>query len=170
MSQAQLKLVHAPHPIFKKKAQAIEHIDDQVKDWINQMFEIMAKEQGIGMGANMVGLLKRIVVINMRQDDQHHKYAMINPVITEKSDETQTFEEASLSFLGISANVTRPSSISVTFLNEDGQSKTIRAEGFLATVIQHEIDYLDGITFLDHLSKLRRDRLIKKIQTNCGCC
>jgi peptide deformylase len=128
------------------------------------MFETLRIEHGIGLGANMVGVLKRIIVVKMQQETGLVSYAMVNPEILESSKETQTIEEASLSFPGIAANITRPKSITVRYLDYDGNPQTLAADGFLATVIQHEMDYLDGKVFLDYLSKMKRDMLLKKME------
>jgi peptide deformylase len=159
-----LQLVYAPHPIFKKKAEPVAVVDEGIRTLIAQMFETLRVEHGVGLGANMVGILKRIAVIHMKQDGKTHRYAMINPEITERSKETQRVEEASLSFPGISAEIERPRAITVKYLDEQGQPQELHAEGFLATVIQHEVEYLDGVVFLDHLSKMNRDRLLKRMQ------
>jgi peptide deformylase len=90
--------------------------------------------------------------------------ALVNPEITWRSEETQTFEEGSLCFPHIAAEVTRPRAIRVRHLDRDGAPQELAAEGFLATVVQHEMDYLDGITFLDHLSRMKRDMLLKRMQ------
>ena len=155
-----LPIILAPHPIFRQKAEAVEKVDDEVKRTIARMFATLDAEFAVGIGANMVGLLKRIVVIHLR--DEGTRLAMVNPVILNRSTETQTFEEASISFPGISAKVTRPKSVTVEYLDEAGAKQTLDAEGFLATVIQHEIDYLDGKIFVDYLSKMKKDMLLKK--------
>lgn len=159
-----LPLVIAPDPVFRKKALPVEDVNDDVRAEVAAMFETLAREQGVGLGANMVGLLKRIIVIDLKDDGNSDPLAMINPEITRASEETQTFKEASLSFPGISAEITRPSAIKVLYLDIEGQTRSIEADGFLATVIQHEMDYLDGRTFLDHLSGMKRKMLLKKME------
>ncbi len=128
------------------------------------MFEVLQIENGIGLGANMVGLLERIVVINMWERDKLLTYSMVNPEIIEFSKETQVFEEASLSFPGISAKIARPKQIKVKYLDYNGHQQILEADNFLSTVVQHEIDYLDGKIFLDYLSKIKRDMLINKMK------
>lgn len=157
-----LSLIYAPHPIFKQVAQPVTHINEQVKQHIKDMFAVMKKEDGIGLGANMVGLLEAIIVLDWPEGKI--KMAMINPEITWQSDDMQAFEEASLSYRGISAVVKRPSKIKVTYLSEDNARCEMEAQGFLATLIQHEVDYLNGVTFLDHLSSLKRESLLKKMK------
>ena len=164
-----MQLIIGPNPIFKQIATPISEVNDEVRGWIKDMFAIMYEEGGLGLGANMVGLLKRIVVVDMQEGGHKSPLPLINPEIIAKSAETQTTEEASLSFPGISAPITRPKTISVRFLDETGATKTLDADGFLAIVIQHEMDYLDGKTYLDHLSKMKRDMLLKKMKKqSCG--
>lgn len=159
-----LPLVIAPHPIFRKVAEPIDTIDDEVREQVKAMFDTLYREQGVGLGANMVGLLKRIIVIDLKEDGKKSPIAMINPDLTWTSVEQQTFEEGSLSFPGISAKITRPQTIHVTWLDPEGKVQTMEATGFLATVIQHEMDYLDGRTYLDHLSPVKRKMLLKKME------
>jgi len=158
-----LSLIHAPDPIFKKKAIEVDKIDDEIRTIIDDMFETLEFEKAVGIGANMVGILKRIAVVDLHENNISKPHAFINPEIIWESDKTQTFEEASICFAGISAKITRPESIKLKYLDYDGEQQELEAEGFLATVIQHEIDYLNGITFLDHLSRTKREMLLKKM-------
>ncbi len=160
---ALLNLVYAPDPIFKQVSPPVDTIDDTVRDLIHDMFETLEFEQGVGMAAPMVGILQRIAVVNLNEDNTPNPYCFINPEIIWRSDDTQTFEEASLCFVGISADIPRAKAITVRYLDESGAEQELTAEGFFAHVIQHEIDYLDGITFIDHLSRLKRDMLLKKM-------
>lgn len=157
-----LPLVFAPDPVFRKTAEAVSEVDDEIRQLIRDMFDTLYLEKGLGIGANMVGVLKRVIVLDLQDGGIKNPIAMINPDISFASDEVQTFTEASLSFPGIEAKVTRPTSISVQYLNEHGAVSQMDADGFLATVIQHEMDYLDGRTFLDQLSRLKRDALMRK--------
>jgi len=159
-----LPLVIAPNSVFKKKAEKVIVVDDSIRQIVADMFETLYAEQGLGLGANMVGVLKQIIVIDLHEGGVSTPLAMINPEILEASDEVQTFNEASLSFPGIAADITRPSEISVQYLDENGAMQTMQAEGFLATVIQHEMDYLQGRTFLDHLSRIKRANLVRRYQ------
>jgi len=157
-----LPLVIAPNPVFRQKAEKVDVVDDRVRGQIKQMFETLYHENGIGLGANMVGLLRQIIVIDMKDGGEGAPLAMINPQIVTQSDEVQSFTEASLSFPGISADIPRPAHIQVAYVNEQGEACSLEASGFFATVIQHEMDYLQGRTFLDHLSRTRRDALMRK--------
>lgn len=159
-----LSLVYAPDPIFRKKASPVEKVDDAVRSIIDDMFETLEFEKAVGMGANMVGILKRIAIADLHENGVSKPYTFINPEIFWYSDELQEFEEASICFLGISAAVKRPRAIKLRYLDYNGNKQELEAEGFFASVIQHEIDYLNGKIFLDYVSKMKRDMLIKKMQ------
>lgn len=161
---AHLHLITAPDPIFRQKAEVVEVVDDDIRAIVDQMFEVLYAEKGLGLGANMVGVLKRICVVDLGEDGKREPITLINPEIIEASDELEEYEEASLSYPGISAKIKRPKEITVKFLDRDGKAQELKAEVPLSTVIQHEMDYLGGRTYLDHLSKMKRDRLLKKMQ------
>lgn len=161
---AVLQLIYAPNPIFKQVAEPVEQVNDEIRGMVNDMFDTLEFEQAVGMGANMVGILKRIAIVDLNEGGVSKRQTFINPEITWRSDEMQTQEEASICFPFISANIERPKAIKVSYLDETGAAQELEAEGFLASVIQHEIDYLDGKTYLDYLSKLKRDSLLKKMQ------
>jgi peptide deformylase len=158
-----LQLVLAPHPIFKQKAAPVEEVNDEIRNTIDNMFVTMYHEGAVGMGANMVGILKRIAIIDLQLGGKNEPYTLINPEITWKSDELVTLEEGSVCFPGISANITRPAVIEVSFLDYYGKPQKLKVDGPLARVIQHEVDYLNGIVFWDYLSKLKRDMLLAKM-------
>ena len=160
---ALLQLVYAPDPIFKQKATPVEAVDDAVRQLADDMLETLAFEKAVGIGANMVGELRQIAVVDLCEGGVSDPYVFINPEITWRSEEMDENEEASICFVNISAKVTRPKAIKLRYLDYDGQPQELAAEGFLACVIQHEVDYLHGVTFLDHLSKMKRDMLMKKM-------
>ncbi len=159
-----LQIVYAPNKIFKEQAYEVAKVDDAVRATVDKMVATMYVEGARGLGANMVGILQRIAVVDLQENDMRDPMVLINPEIIWYSEETQVFQEASLSFPGIDAEVRRPKAIKVKYLDYDGKQQELEAEGFLATVIQHEVDYLDGTVFLDHLSKLKRDTLLKKME------
>ena len=162
MNMTILPLIYGPNEIFSKRALHIELVNNKIRSLVDDMLETMYHENAIGMGANMVGILQRIVVIDLQHDDIRTPYSMINPEIIWHSNEVQTFNEASICFTGISAKITRPKSIKVSYLDYNGIQQELEAEGYFATVIQHEIDYLNGKIFLDYLSKMKKDMLLKK--------
>lgn len=159
-----LPLVYAPDPIFKKKALEVKKVDDDIRSLVDNMFDTLEFYKAVGVGANMVGVLKRIAVVNLHEDGVSNPRTFINPEIFWSSEELQENEEASICFLGISAEIKRPAAIKVRYLDYDGNQQELKAEGFLATVIQHEVDYLNGVIFLDHLSKLKKTMHLQKMQ------
>ncbi len=158
-----IPLIYAPNEIFKKKSEAVSIVDDSIRALIDSMLETLYLAHGIGMAANMVGVLKRIAIIDLQEDGGKAPLTFINPEVTWRSSEMQEFEEASICYPGIGASISRPSAIKLSYTDYEGKTQEMEAEGFLATVIQHEIDYLDGKVFLDYLSKLKRDMLMKKM-------
>jgi peptide deformylase len=160
---ALLPLVYAPHPVFRQKAEPIGEIDAAVRALAADMTETMYAYDAVGIGANMVGVLRRIAVVDLREGGARFPYVLINPEVLRESRETQTNEEASLSFPYISAPVTRPKAIGLRYRDAEGAQQELEAEGFLAAVMLHEIDYLDGRTFLDRLSRAKREMLTAKM-------
>ena len=160
---ALLPLVYAPNPIFRQKAAAVQVVDDAVRAIVDDMFETLEFENSVGMGANMVGLLQQIAIVDLHENGGSQPHTFINPDIFWRSEDMQENEEASLCFPGICAEIKRPHAIRRRYLDYEGQPAELAAEGFLACVIQHEVDYLHGITFLDHLSRMKRDMLLKKM-------
>ncbi len=158
-----LSLVIAPNPIFKQKALDVQQVDDDIRTLCADMLETLYAERGIGIAAPMVGVLKRVIAIDLQEEGIRAPLICINPQITSTSSYTQTHEEASLCFPGIRAEIERPNALELNYLDTDGKPQNLQADDWLATVIQHEMEYLDGRVFLDNLSKLKRDRLIKKM-------
>jgi len=168
-----LPLVFAPDPIFKKRAEPVTEIDATIQSLAEDMLDTLYENHAVGIGANMVGALKRVIVVDLQEGGERTPLVCINPELLAKSTETQTNDEASLCFPGIRVEVTRPSQIEMRYMTLDGRVETLEAHGWLAAVILHEMEYLDGKTFLDNLSKMKRDRLIKKMikdQKNASCC
>lgn len=157
-----LPIVIAPDPIFRKKAAVVETFDASLIQTISRMFETLYENRGLGLAANMVGLLQQIIIIDLQEGGKRDPLVLINPRVLESSIEQQKFLEASLSFPGIEAEISRPQKVTVSYVNESGTAQNLSADGFLSTVIQHEMDYLKGRTYLDHLSRLKRDRLLRK--------
>jgi peptide deformylase len=158
------QLIYAPNPIFSEISAPVEQVDDDVRTLVQDLFETLEVEQGIGMAAPMVGVKRRIIVVDLYEGGVSQPLAFINPEIVWRSEEMQEQEEASLCFVGISAPVKRPYGIRLRYVDIQGAAQEMSAEGLLASVILHEMDYLDGKTFLDHLSRLKRDMLLKKMQ------
>ena len=158
------KIVIEPDPILRKKSSLIENVDDQVRRLMDDMLLTMYEAPGIGLAAVQVGILKRVIVIDISKDDQKKKpMFFVNPKITHKSKKTSVYEEGCLSLPGHFAEIERPSECHVNYIDYNGREKELKADGLLATCLQHEIDHLNGILFIDYLSKLKKDMIIKKI-------
>ncbi|MBN66267.1 MAG: peptide deformylase [Rickettsiales bacterium] len=159
-----LRLIYGPDPIFKQTAAPVNAFDDALRATTEAMCKVMYSEKAVGLGANMVGLLQRIIVVDLQIQAERAPMVMVNPVIEARSEAVQRFEEGSISFPFISAEIERPAEIRLTYQDINGNTQPMQAEGWLATVIQHEIDYLDGVVFLDYLSKTKRDMLLRRMQ------
>lgn len=160
-----LSLILAPDPIYKTICTPVEEVNDSIRALLDEMMDVVREEHAMGIGAPMVGLTKRLVAVEMEDEQgKTHSYKMVNPIITERSAETRTTEEASITFLGISGPVTRPETVTVEYLDETGTKQTVHASGILSVCLQHEIDYLDGKTFLDYQPAMKRDVLKRKME------
>ena len=144
-------------PVLREPSAPVETVDDAIRQLVADLFETMGAAEGIGLAANQVGLAQRVAVIGIEED----RFVLINPVILE-SEGKDTAEEGCLSIPDIFADVTRPARIVVEALNESGESYRIEADGLKARAIQHEMDHLDGLLFLDRLSPLKRRLLTKR--------
>lgn len=158
-----LKIIELPNPILRQVSKEVKQVDEDVKITLADMLETMYKANGAGLAAPQVGLLKRMVVIDAaRKGEEPAPYKMVSPKIVWHSDELQECQEGCLSIPNQYAPVQRFESVKVEYLDENGKSCVLDAKGFLAVAIQHELDHLDGIIFIDHLSKLRQKMMFKK--------
>ena len=161
---AMMPLVLLPQPVLRQVAQPVDDITDEILQLANNMAETMYAAPGIGLAANQVGLLKRVIVMDCARDDEPPAlWKMINPEIIWLSEENTKMEEGCLSIPGHNAEVVRPSEVHVSSLNIEGQKQEMQATGLLAACVQHEIDHLNGVLFLDHLSRLKRDMIMRKL-------
>ena len=161
---SQRKIVIEPDPILRKKSENLETVDDQLRGLLNDMLETMYSAPGIGLAAVQVGILKRAIVIDVSRDkEKKNPFFLINPEIIYKSKNTSIHEEGCLSLPGYFAEIERPAECQVKYIDYHGEKKEIKASGLLSTCIQHEIDHLDGVLFIDYLSKLKRDMIVKKL-------
>lgn len=168
-----LNVLKYPDPFLKSMAEPVDKIDPSIRKLIEDMTETMYKSKGIGLAATQVGVAKRICVLDVpdqKKDGSREErvqgknlIALINPEITEREGSI-TYEEGCLSIPGINADVVRAASITVSAIDRDGNPVQMRAEGLFSIAIQHEIDHLDGILFIDRLSRLRRDIIKRKIR------
>ena len=158
------KIVIEPDPILRRKSGYISNVDNQLRLLMDDMLATMYKAPGIGLAAVQIGILKRVVVIDIsKEKEKKNPLCMVNPEITFISKKTSIYEEGCLSLPGHFAEIERPAECLVKFLDYNGKEKEINAEGLLATVIQHEVDHLNGVLFIDYLSKLKKDMIIKKL-------
>ena len=160
-----LPIVYFPDPRLKQKSAPIEKVDDEVRALASAMFETMYHEEGIGLAAVQVGVMKRLLVADVEwrgEGEPGKQYALINPEIVSEGEESNVYKEGCLSFPDQFAEVERPKTVRVRYLDLQGNTQEETFDGLLATCIQHEIDHLDGIVFPDHLSRLKRDMMFKK--------
>ena len=160
-------IVYAPDPILKTVCDPIETVNDDVKKLANDMLETMYDSQGIGLAAPQIAIKKRMLVLDVDQDEDGEggtPMVFINPKILHSSDEPNVYKEGCLSIPTHYAEIERPKIVRIEYLDMEGQKQEIEADGLLATCLQHEIDHLDGILFIDYLSSLKRKMIIKKMQ------
>jgi peptide deformylase len=161
---ALLPILTAPDPRLKKKSLPVAAVDADVRQLMDDMLETMYAAPGIGLAAPQVGVLKRVVVLDIeREETKTGPLFMANPEIVEASDEDATYEEGCLSVPEHYSDVARPATVRVRYLDRDGARQELACEGLLATCVQHEIDHLDGILFIDHISSLKRNMILRKL-------
>jgi len=159
---ALLHVLQFPDPLLRNKAKPVAVVDDQIRKMVDDMFETMYEQSGVGLAAIQVNIDKRIIVMDI-SDDRNQPLCVINPEILTREG-VQYESEGCLSFPGVFDKVERSAKIRLKALDRDGQPYELDAEGLLAVCIQHEMDHLDGILFIDHLSALKKDRARKKLE------
>ena len=158
------KILTEPNEILRKKSLEVESVDEELQRLMDDMLETMYAAPGIGLAAIQVGIPKRIIVLDIEQKEgKKNPIFLVNPQIIEKAKNHSTYEEGCLSVPGQFAEIDRPEKCHVKYLDYYGEKKEIKAEGMLATCIQHEMDHLEGILFIDYLSKLKKTMIIKKL-------
>ena len=158
------EIITVPDEILKKISDPVEKIGINEKKLINDLFETMYVSNGIGLAAVQIGILKRILVVDVSaKDEKNQPIVLINPVIKNLSDNTSVYEEGCLSIPETFIEIERPKICEVEYIDEKGSKKNLECDGLLSTCIQHEINHLDGKLIIDHLSKLKKDFIIKKI-------
>ncbi len=158
-----LPVLRFPDERLRTKAQPVTEVNDEIRKIISDMFETMYAENGVGLAATQVDIHQRIVVIDV-SEDKEHPYALINPEIVRKSDETVINEEGCLSVPGCYAKVDRSIDVTVRALDKNGNEFSLDGEELLAICIQHELDHLNGVLFVDYLSPLKRQRIKTKLE------
>jgi peptide deformylase len=157
-------ILTAPDPRLQAVSADVAKVDAEIRKLVDDMAESMYAADGIGLAAIQIGVAKRVLVIDLDQKEgKNNPIAYINPKITWVSDETAVFEEGCLSVPEIWDDVERPARIKCEYLDRDGKKQTLEADGLLATCLQHEMDHLNGVLFIDHLSRLKRSMAIKKL-------
>jgi len=159
-----LPIVVVPDPILKARARPVAATEmDQVRGLLPRMFATMYQAPGIGLAAPQVGVGLRFAIVDLMPDDKPTPIVLINPEVIARSEELATREEGCLSLPGQYADVTRPARVVVRYTDADGAKRQMEADGLLAACIQHEIDHLDGILFVDHLSALKRNMILRRL-------
>ena len=166
-----LDIIKIPDPVLKTACDPVERVDDDMRRLLDNMLETMYDAPGIGLAGPQIGVTRRILTMDCArraEDDESDEPVkpepifMVNPEIVWSSDDMSSYEEGCLSIPEYYAEVERPAEVIVKYVGYNGQEEELKADGLLATCVQHEIDHLDGILFIDYLSKLKRDRVIKK--------
>ena len=153
-----------PNKLLRQVSKSVDHVGPEEKKLMDDMLETMYAASGIGLAAIQIGIPKRIIVMDISKDEKKKEPRyFVNPVIKNKDSINVTYEEGCLSVPNQFAEIDRPKECEVEYLDYNGQKKTLKAEGLLATCIQHEMDHLEGILFIDYLSKLKRSIIIKKL-------
>lgn len=162
-----LPLIYSPNPLLKQTSQSVAEVSEEIRNLARDMLHTMYAERGIGLAAVQVGVLKRMLVADVTWREEHgpgDQYVLINPEILQPSAELHSYKEGCLSFPDQYGDVVRPKNVRVKFQTLEGEWQEQEFEGLLATCIQHEIDHLNGITFVDHLSGLKRDMILRKMR------
>jgi peptide deformylase len=158
------EILKEPNEMLRQKSLPVEKVDEELQKLMNDMLETMYAASGIGLAAIQVGVPKRVIVMDIsKKEGEKNPIFFVNPEIIKKSNTNSTYEEGCLSVPGQFAEIDRPDKCFVKYLDFHGAKKEIKAEGMLATCIQHEIDHLEGILFIDYLSKLKKTMIVKKL-------
>ncbi len=158
------EILTEPNEILRKKSLLVDQVDGDIQKLMDDMLETMYLAPGIGLAAIQVGVPKRVIVLDIaRKDEPKNPMYFINPEIITKSKDSLAYEEGCLSVPGQFAEITRSSNCYIKYLDYYGQPQELKTEGLLATCIQHEIDHLEGILFIDYLSKLKKSMIVKKL-------
>ena len=157
-------IITEPNEILRQVSKPVQAVGNEERKLMDDMLETMYTAPGIGLAAVQIGILKRVVVIDISRDgDKKNPLFIVNPEITYRSNKTSVYEEGCLSIPDTFIEIERPKTCEVEYIDIDGKIKNLKCEGLLSTCLQHEINHLDGKLIIDHLSKLKRDIIIKKI-------
>ena len=162
---ALLPIITAPDPRLRVKSESVETVDDDLRKLMDDMLETMYDAPGVGLSAIQIGVPKRVMVVDCASDgEKPEPIYLVNPVIRESSEDMRAYEEGCLSLPEQYAEVERHNRITVDYLDRDGQPQTLEADGLLSTCIQHELDHFDGVLFVDHISALKRNMILKRLK------
>lgn len=158
-------LIILPDPLLREVSKPLERVDDATRKFADDMLETMYDAPGIGLAAIQVGEPVRMLVIDLsKEGEEKTPHVFINPQIVASGNGVSVYEEGCLSIPDYYAEVERPDTVTVTYLDRDGKESEIAAEGLMATCLQHEIDHLNGVLFIDHISRLKRDMVMRKFK------
>jgi len=157
------KILTEPDPFLRQKSQAVPNVDNETRKLMDDMLDTMYDAPGIGLAAIQIGVPKRIIVIDLSKEEEKTPLYFVNPKIILKSNNNSTYEEGCLSVPGQFAEIDRPDQCHISYLDYNNKQQELKAKGLLATCIQHEIDHLEGILFIDYLSKLKKSFIVKKL-------
>ncbi len=156
-------IITLPDPVLRKKARPVERVDEPLRHLMDDMLATMYDAPGIGLAAPQLGILRRLIVMDPSRDEEPRQpLIMVNPVILERSSEMRVHEEGCLSIPEVTAEIERPAITRVGFIDKQGKPQETTLEGIWSTLVQHEIDHLNGVLFIDYVSRLKRDMIVKK--------
>lgn len=162
---AKLPIVTLPDPILRKVSDPIERVDDDLRTLMDDMLETMYAAPGVGLAAVQIGIPRRLVVIDVSdKDEERSPLCLVNPQIVSLGEQTRVHEEGCLSIPDVHVDIERPATLTLRYLDRDGEQRELEADGLLATAIQHELNHLDGKLIIDFLSSLKRDMVVRKFK------
>jgi peptide deformylase len=162
---AKRPIILLPDPVLRLVAAPIDTVDDAVRQLADDMLETMYEAPGVGLAAPQVGVSRRLIVLDVSdKDDDKQPHVMINPQLVHTSEEPNVHEEGCLSIPDVRAEIERPASVVVRYIDRDGKPRELSADGLLATCIQHEIDHLEGRLLIDYMSRLKREMVVKRFK------
>ncbi|MGB7204336.1 MAG: peptide deformylase [Anderseniella sp.] len=157
------EIIKIPDPVLKQVSAPVDRVDDELNKLVDDMLETMYNAPGIGLAAVQIAIPRRLLVVDLARDDQPKSpCTFINPEIVWSSEELSEYEEGCLSIPDVFDTIERPAEVRLKYLDRKGQQREEKFDGLMATVLQHEIDHLNGILFIDYLSRLKRDRVVRK--------
>lgn len=168
-----LSIIKLPDPVLRQRAAPVERVDEELRQVLDDMLKTMYDAPGVGLAANQIGIARRFVVVDAGNDTdeeadgeaaRRNPICLINPEVVRLGEEMRTYEEGCLSLPDVRVDVERPAEITVRYIDRDGNQQELEADGLLATVIQHEIDHLDGKLIIDYLSSLKRNMIVRRFK------